>query len=132
MFLLLLVSVAIFLVTFVLPAVVAAAITGSTDGILFYTVFGLLAMALMAIDISIGEWLAEKEIRRNEETRRMKKMVQDEGSINVGFAVKDLDEALGKAQQIDDLLKAAKTLADDLADMTANISVDTKTGRKEK
>lgn len=72
MFLLLLVSVAIFLVTFVLPAVVAAAITGSTDGILFYTVFGLLAMALMAIDRSIGEWLAEKEIRRNEETRRMK------------------------------------------------------------
>ncbi len=59
-------------------------------------------------------------------------MVQDEGSINVGFAVKDLDEALGKAQQIDDLLKAAKTLADDLADMTANISVGTKTGRKEK
>lgn len=71
-FLLLLASVAIFLEALVLPAVVAAAITGSTDGILFYTVFGLLAMALMAIDLSIGEWLAEREIRRNEETRRMK------------------------------------------------------------
>lgn len=59
-------------------------------------------------------------------------MIQDEGSINVGFSVKGLDEALGKAQQIDDLLKAAKTLADELADMIVNISVDTKTGRKEK
>lgn len=73
MFLLLLVSVAIFLVTFVLPAVVAAAITGSTDGILFYTVFGLLAMALLAIDISIGEWLAEREIRRNNEMKENEK-----------------------------------------------------------
>lgn len=121
MFLLLLASVAIFLETLVLPAVVASAITGSTDGILFYTVFGLLAMALMAIDISIGEWLAEREIRRNEEKRRMKKRFKN-----------GLDEALGKAQQIDDLLKAANTLADELADMIVNISVDTKTGKKEK
>ena len=84
MFLLLLVSAALFLVTFVLPAVVAAAITGSTDGILFYTVFGFLAMALMAIDISIGEWLAEKEIRRNEETRRMKNEADNKRSRNPG------------------------------------------------
>lgn len=59
-------------------------------------------------------------------------MSKDEGSINVGVTIHGLDEALSKAQQVENLLKAAKTLADELADMIVNISVDTKTGRKEK
>lgn len=53
-------------------------------------------------------------------------MNMGESSINVDVTVRGLDEALSKADRIAETVKSAKTLADELADVLGNLSVDVK------